>query len=176
MSAVPPYEELQSFANDDPMHEYFLISLSKIYQRTNYFPWLFPLSTDKITLGMTVWPILIVKTEREREKEKPKWVRFFFFKILFIWERDSKREHEQEREGEAVSSWAGSPMWGLIPGPLINWLSHPGTPHYGWENWVKQPGINSVHSPSYVYHLCQLQLGQPLGWQGPCFSTEITMK
>ena len=46
----------------------------------------------------------------------------FFFKIyLFIRER--KREHTEGERKKQIPHWAGSQMWGLIPGPQDHGLS-----------------------------------------------------
>ena len=61
---------------------------------------------------------------------------FVFFKILFIYLRASTSGGEGQKAREKQTScWAGSPMWGLIPGPwyhvlswrqTLNWPNHPG--------------------------------------------------
>ena len=46
-------------------------------------------------------------------------LKFYLFlkRFLFIYLRESMSKGEEQREGEADSHWAGSSMWGLIPGP-----------------------------------------------------------
>ena len=65
------------------------------------------------------------------------FLRFFFKDCIYLRER--KWEWERTWAGERQTPhWAGSPVWGSIPGPwsydlsqrqMINRLSHPGTPY-----------------------------------------------
>ena len=43
------------------------------------------------------------------------WTSYFFFKILFIYERHRERGRDTARGKNRLP--AGSPMWDLIPGP-----------------------------------------------------------
>ena len=65
---------------------------------------------------------------------------FVFFKILFIYLRASTSggEGQKARENQ-TSCWAGSPMWGLIPGPQDHDLSRRRHP----TNWDTQVPPNT---------------------------------
>ena len=79
------------------------------------------------------WPEPKAVVQPTEPPRRPK--RHFFKKrfYLFTWEIEHK-QGEWERE-EQAPRWAGSPMWGSIPGPgdhdlsrrqTLNRLSHPG--------------------------------------------------
>lgn len=54
MSAGPPYEKLHSSANNDLMHEYFLIvGKVRFPKELNYFSFPLTLPTDGTSLEMT---------------------------------------------------------------------------------------------------------------------------
>lgn len=58
MSAMAPYEKLQSFSNYGAMYEHLLIlGEVKFTKEPNYFPLPFTQLTDKTSLEMTVWPV-----------------------------------------------------------------------------------------------------------------------
>ena len=63
----------------------------------------------------------------------------YFFNISFIYLRETehKRVDRQRKNEKQTPYWAGSLMWGLIPGPwdhdlslrqMLNQLNHPSAP------------------------------------------------
>ena len=93
-----------------------------------------------------------------------KQIFFFFNYFMYLF---GGGEHEQgrgQREGEKQNThWAGSPMWGWIPGPcdhdlsqrqIINWLSHPSTLQANiLITFFKHKMQHTVHTVRYLAFL-----------------------
>ena len=75
--------------------------------------------------------------------------------FIHLWERERTQvEGGAEAEGEADPLWAGSLTWGSIPGPsdhdlswrqMLNWPSHPDTPHYIFQKHNSQRPFSRIY-------------------------------